>query len=167
MEQIIPTGHASPQYRIHEGRQEIAFQQFDPSKSSTYQLSSLNFPSPDFLRAPCRRVGNVKKVYDLPTRTWHPDQEDFIAAQLVMAQSIIQETETFSKQEYGKHLDHALHGKPLWWLFGLQPRAPDRPAAISFWEENMEQYKRQFFAVKRESKRLATVLRTGWLSYDG
>jgi hypothetical protein len=87
--------------------------------------------------------------------TWHPDKEDFIAAQLIMAQSIIQETETFSKQEYGKYLNHALYGKPLWWLFGLQPHALDRPAAISFWEENMEQYKRQFFAAK-EAKQKAS-----------
>jgi len=148
MEQIYPSGHATPQYRIHEGRQEIAFQQFDASKSYIYQLSPINFPRPDVLRAPCRRIGNVKQVYDLPTRTWDPDQEDYVAAQLVMAQSIINETESFFEQEYGKDLDHALHGKPLWWLFGLQPDAPDRPAAIPFWESNMEQYRRQFFALK-------------------
>jgi hypothetical protein len=92
-------------------------------------------PAPDVLRVPCRRIGNVKQVYDLPTRTWNQTKDDYIAAQLVMAQSIINETESFFEQEYGQDLDHALHGKPLRWLFGLQPDAPDRPAAIPFWEE--------------------------------
>jgi len=69
-EQIHTTESAFPlRYRIHEGCLEIAFQQSDASKSYTYKISPLNFPHPDVLRVPCRRIGNVKKVCDLSIRT--------------------------------------------------------------------------------------------------
>lgn len=146
-EAIYPSGSTvGPLYLLHKGRPEIAYKQFEASKSYSYELSHLNFPSPDVLRIPCRIIGNVERVCNLSTRTWSRDEADYEVAQMAMARSIIAETEHFFALE--KDLDRALHGKPLWWLFNLQSDVPSNPKALSFWQGNMEGYRKQFFVLK-------------------
>ena len=152
-------GAQGPLFLIHEGRSEILFKQYQASsgykhkvEASDFGSSNLKLPFSDILRVPCRIIGEVKRVCDLSIRTWSEDMEDYETAQLAMGHAIIEEVESFFNQE--NDLESMLHGKPLWWLFSLQPDEPfpnPSPSTTEVWRENMQSYKEQFLALKNKT----------------
>lgn len=150
-------GASGPLFLIHQGRSEIVIKQFRASKTYSHKVSACDFgpsnskwPVNDVLRVPCRIIGEVKRVCDLSIRTWSKDIEDYEMAQLAMGHDIIKEVELFFDQE--NDLESMLYGKPLWWLFSLQPDVPSsNPVATASWRENMESYQEQFLALKNKT----------------